>query len=247
MGLQDDIYGRRALDFVERVKPPADREAICRATMKELEWFGLSFVTAWTMPRPDQQPDEAVILNNRPRDYIEHYKAKNYLMHDPVVTELRTTVRPYTWSDIRKRRKLTRSESRIMDEGLDFGVDDGIVIPIVTLSGALSVFSPCGAKPDLSERARAVLDIIGVYAMQMIDQATALPGRDRAPAVRLTAREREVMRWVAVGKSDEEIAGILSLRKPTVTWHVENAKRKLDALRRPHAVAQAIRLGEIDL
>ena len=66
-----------------------------------------------------------------------------------------------------------------MDEGLDFGVDDGIVIPIVTLSGALSVFSPCGAKPDLSERARAVLDIIGVYAMQMIDQATALPGRDR--------------------------------------------------------------------
>ena len=39
------------------------------------------------------------------------------------------------------------------------------------------------------------------------------------------------MQWVAAGKSDDEIADILTLSAPTVTWHVENAKRKLDAFK----------------
>jgi LuxR family quorum sensing-dependent transcriptional regulator len=55
------------------------------------------------------------------------------------------------------------------------------------------------------------------------------------------------MQWVAAGKSDDEIADILTLSAPTVTWHVENAKRKLDAFRRTYAVVQAIRFGEIAL
>ena len=40
---------------------------------------------------------------------------------------------------------------------------------------------------------------------------------------------------------------ILSIATATVTQHVENAKRKLDALRRTYAVVQAIRLGEISV
>jgi LuxR family quorum sensing-dependent transcriptional regulator len=55
------------------------------------------------------------------------------------------------------------------------------------------------------------------------------------------------MQWVAAGKSDDEIAEILNLSTPTVTWHVENAKKKLDAFRRTYAVVRAIRLGEISL
>jgi LuxR family quorum sensing-dependent transcriptional regulator len=63
----------------------------------------------------------------------------------------------------------------------------------------------------------------------------------------LTDREREILQWVAAGKSDDEIADILSIVTTTVTSHVENAKRKLDAFRRTYAVVQAIRLGEISL
>ncbi len=63
----------------------------------------------------------------------------------------------------------------------------------------------------------------------------------------LTAREREIMQWVAVGKTDDEIGEILSLTTRTVTFHVENAKQKLDTFRRTYAVVQAIRSGEIIL
>jgi DNA-binding CsgD family transcriptional regulator len=77
----------------------------------------------------------------------------------------------------------------------------------------------------------------------------ALVRRQREEVVHtpLTPREREIMQWVAIGKTDEEIAGILSISMTTVTSHVENAKQKLDAFRRTYAVVQAIRLGEISL
>jgi len=74
-----------------------------------------------------------------------------------------------------------------------------------------------------------------------------VPHHRPADYVPLSPREREVMQWVAVGKTDSEIADILSIGTTTVTSHVENAKQKLDAFRRTYAVVQAIRFGEIDL
>jgi LuxR family quorum sensing-dependent transcriptional regulator len=62
------------------------------------------------------------------------------------------------------------------------------------------------------------------------------------PAKRhLTAREREVLQWVAQGKSAWEIGAILSIAKRTVDEHAATASRKLGAVNRVHAVVIAIR------
>jgi LuxR family transcriptional regulator, quorum-sensing system regulator BjaR1 len=65
----------------------------------------------------------------------------------------------------------------------------------------------------------------------------------RSPAKRrlLTPREREVLAWVARGKSAWEIGEILNIAKRTVDEHVQSAVRKLGAVNRTHAVALAIR------
>ena len=57
----------------------------------------------------------------------------------------------------------------------------------------------------------------------------------------LTARELEVMTWVASGKSAWEIGEILHIAKRTVDEHVQTAVRKMGAMNRTHAVALAIR------
>ena len=71
--------------------------------------------------------------------------------------------------------------------------------------------------------------------------------RRRPPPVLLTARESEVLRWVANGKAAWEIAEILDIAKRTVDEHVQTAVRKLGAANRPHAVAIALRDGLIKL
>jgi LuxR family quorum sensing-dependent transcriptional regulator len=247
MTTESDVYGKRTLDFVERLQKLKDYDEICREIQNELAWFGLTCVTAWSMPGPGRPHDEGMIFNTRPQEFIERYKENNYLARDPIVAELRHSVIPFTWKEVMERRKLSRTEQNIMDEARDFGMNEGLIVPIVTLSGSVSVFSPCGDEPNLSQRARSALEIIGIYSQQALKRALIRNQRDEAAHTPLTPREREIMQWVAVGKSDDEIAGILNIGAATVTSHVENAKRKLDAFRRTYAVVQAIRFGEISL
>lgn len=53
----------------------------------------------------------------------------------------------------------------------------------------------------------------------------------------LTFAEQRVMKWVAYGKSNEEIGQILGLSPATVKGHVQRVLEKLGASNRTHAVA----------
>jgi DNA-binding CsgD family transcriptional regulator len=51
--------------------------------------------------------------------------------------------------------------------------------------------------------------------------------KERQTAVQLTAREREVLAWVARGKTNAEVARQLWLAPSTVRKHLENVYAKL--------------------
>lgn len=63
----------------------------------------------------------------------------------------------------------------------------------------------------------------------------------------LTPREREVLVWVAQGKSAWEIGEILDIAKRTVDEHVQTAVRKLGAANRTQAIALALHQRIIEL
>lgn len=61
----------------------------------------------------------------------------------------------------------------------------------------------------------------------------------------LTTRERQCLEGLAVGCSNNDIAKHLQISVPTVALHLSNARRKLDAKTREHAVALAVAHGLI--
>ena len=63
----------------------------------------------------------------------------------------------------------------------------------------------------------------------------------------LSGREREIISLLAEGLTGEEVADRLFLSAETVKTHVRNAMGKLEARNRVHAIAIALRQGEIDL
>ena len=69
-----------------------------------------------------------------------------------------------------------------------------------------------------------------------------IPGR-HIPA--LTSRETEVLRWLAAGESNKEIASRLFVSDETVKTHVSNILAKLEVLSRTQAALYAIRVGLI--
>ena len=64
-----------------------------------------------------------------------------------------------------------------------------------------------------------------------------------AGATRLTRREHEILRHVAAGRTDREIAAALAITPRTAEWHVANVLRKLKVGSRTAAAAHAIRHG----
>jgi LuxR family transcriptional regulator, quorum-sensing system regulator BjaR1 len=164
MNEANDIYAKRTLDFIERIQKLRSYDEICAHILKEMEWFGFSCVTSFSVPGAGQTLKNCLWMNNRPQDYIDRYSEKNYILHDPVVTEFRQTIYPYSWNDIRAKRDLKKTEKAIIDEAREWGARDGFMVPIVTRSGSMSGFCPCGFEPDLSPRARAALEVIAIYS-----------------------------------------------------------------------------------
>jgi DNA-binding CsgD family transcriptional regulator len=63
----------------------------------------------------------------------------------------------------------------------------------------------------------------------------------------LTDREREVLTWVARGKTAWEIATILHLSRRTVEWYITQARIKLNAATVTQTIVEAMKKGQISL
>jgi predicted ATPase/DNA-binding CsgD family transcriptional regulator len=103
------------------------------------------------------------------------------------------------------------------------------------------------AVPDRYEQAVAgstlwadALAVARRYAT--VDQS---PGSHDADST-LTAREREVLREIAAGRTNKEIAQVLGLRPKTVMHHCESIYRKLGVRTRAEATARAMQTGLLD-
>lgn len=78
------------------------------------------------------------------------------------------------------------------------------------------------------------------------DETQAHPHGEPAPCP-LTSRELEVVRVLARGSTNVQIARELSVTEDTVKFHVHNIFRKLDVVSRTEAALVAIRQGWVEM
>ncbi len=87
----------------------------------------------------------------------------------------------------------------------------------------------------------------GMFSPVVVEAMAGRTDPSSLSDVQLTERERTVMRLVARGGTNREIAERLFVSVSTVSFHVHNILSKLDAKTRTEAVATALREGLIDL
>ncbi len=113
-------------------------------------------------------------------------------------------------------------------------------------SGVRGILSNSSTGEQVIAAVRAVAH--GLVILHPEELRIALPDR-RSGAVRetlqepLTPRETDVLRHIADGLSNKEIADRLAISEHTVKFHVASIMSKLDATSRTEAVTAAIRLG----
>ncbi|MBI4754553.1 MAG: helix-turn-helix transcriptional regulator [Betaproteobacteria bacterium] len=91
----------------------------------------------------------------------------------------------------------------------------------------------------------AVVDHVREECYLLLRERTPALSLDRLAALSLTPREREVLVWVAAGKTNAEVAEIIGARPRTVHKHLERIFSKLGVETRTAAVARAFGLKAI--
>ena len=120
-------------------------------------------------------------------------------------------------------------------------------------SGAAGYLLKDSSIEEVAQAVRVVADgqslISPSMAVKLIDEfkQMARPERDHVPGLRLTERELEVLRLVAKGMNNREIARELFISENTVKNHVRNILEKLQLHSRMEAVMYAVREKLLDL
>jgi DNA-binding NarL/FixJ family response regulator len=99
------------------------------------------------------------------------------------------------------------------------------------------------ANGDAVVSPRITRRLLDVYAAHLPDPSASTVGRVQAALEQLTPREREVLRAVAAGLSNTEIAGQLVVSDATVKTHVGSILAKLNLRNRVQAVIFAYDIG----
>lgn len=125
-----------------------------------------------------------------------------------------------------------------------FAADDK-VFPAIK-AGALGYLLKDSSPTELIQAIRAVHlgqpSLDASIALKVL-QEMAHPAQDAPPAHGLTEREEEVLRLIAHGKSNREIADELTVAEITVSKHVSNILCKLHLASRTQAALYALKEG----
>lgn len=174
-----------------------------------------------------------------------HYAQHGFHRIDPTLQKARQSIAPVDWSRLGRDATFRR----VFSDASDFGISDqGLTIPVrgpYGDMGGLSVTSSL-SRTEWSKLKSSVivgLQSVAVHMHDMVIRSDSLSNLLRTP--NLSHREIEVLQWISAGKSQQDIADILSISNRTVEVHLRSARHKLCALTTAQAVGRAISTGLI--
>ncbi|WHS62577.1 autoinducer binding domain-containing protein [Pseudomonas sp. G2-4] len=204
----------------------------------DFEWFSFGICTALPFSNPIMQ-----MRCNFSSTWQRRYSDADFLLVDPSVQRARACTTPFLWQG-----ELLRKMPQFWEEARAAGLRYGWACSRTNASRHQSMLTLA--------RSSSTLDVAELNAKELkmrwlaetiapVMERLLITPSHQAQHYRLTAREIEVLRWTADGKTQEEIAQILAISFDTVKFHVKNAVGKLGATNKTAAVVRAAVLGII--
>lgn len=190
-------------------------------------------------------PEYPAIMLNYPREWRSRYFRRGYVNLDPVLTQCRQSAKAFGWRQLARVAELDAKRRRVFSEAADFGLSDGVTVPLHGPNGELAVVSFATAENESLGEDRISRAEIAARHFHSLAQRSAMYQRARRAGVMLSDRERECLCWSARGKSSWETGLILGISEHTVNFHVKSAMKKFKTSNRIVAVVEAMRSGDI--
>ena len=232
------------LDLVEQfcnAEQLVDGHAALRSALRN---HGLDHVAYAAINLPAPKNQGPLIAVTYAIEWQQHYLRAGYVNIDPIVQTAMGGVLPVDWGSIGRSDQVTK---RFFGEAQEFGIgSDGLSFPVRGQHGEFALFSVTSALPHVEwqklkkEYARDFMILAYYFHSWAMKKHAPL---NSSIVANLSVREKDCLRWRAMGKSDWEISQILAISERTVKFHLECARTKLGAVNTTHAVASAISRG----
>ncbi|WP_168878901.1 transcriptional regulator TraR [Rhizobium sp. P28RR-XV] len=188
------------------------------------------------------QSGHVLAVSNYHPEWRSVYFERSYSRLDPVVLRAKSTTRTFTWAGEREGPRLSKAERLFFTHAADFGIRSGITIPVKVANGATSMFTLASEKPmiDLDKG----IDVVAAAAAvaQLHARIAFLRTTSAIEDIAyLDPREATYLRWIAVGKTMEEVADIEGVKYNSVRVKLAETKKRFDVHTTSHLIAIAIR------
>lgn len=236
------MHARQAtLEFGEKCRAAPSVEDIKHLFFDAMTSCGIRYAALASHTDPMNPARGAVMMCNYPQAYQQWFSDNDCAKYDPAFWLSRRELRTFYWSDLPRLLELTRKQTRILNEARDFGIADGMTIPL-SLPGAMPascslVPGPDGLEPMLTP------DLTWMAYCAHLEARRRLP--EWKGKVSLSAAQRDVMYWVAHGKSDRDIGTIMGISPRTVGKRIDAVRALYGVADRCQAAMLAIAYGEI--
>lgn len=234
------ITAERQLLLSAELATARTQTAFAQALERTRSAFGFSSVALMNAPvSEDSMLAPLIIEGSMPAQFLRDFDRQQLLRRCPMLLRARDSVMPRAWHLVEKGTHGMDLPRELCTLLMNHDCPMGIVMPINSSEGQRLIFWFIGNRSSLGQ---SELNELTMITLQALDTYNCLKRNDSAAAHTLSARELEVVRWTAQGKTSVEIGQILSLSDHTVNAYMMNAIKKLDCVNRTQLVAKAIRL-----
>lgn len=179
-----------------------------------------------------------------PPEWIEYYFAARAAGTMPIADHARINGAPVYWDDIETLRSLSQDERDHLAKLRAAGFVHGLAIPVYGPNGRNGIFGLALAG-GLTRLETGVLGDVHWACQATHLRYCALLRPDLRVGPPLSKREAEVLSWVARGKSNAAIGGILGISAHTVDAHLRRIYMKLGVFDRISASLRGLGFGLI--
>ena len=189
---------------------------------------------------------QKVILHDWPLEYFDALRKPEGGFYSPIMQRWNEAKTPQLYEPAIDQGVVTNK--LWLDTFHDFHLRNIAAHGVHDVAGSVTSYFNFSSIPHhLSARTAGLLELLTPHMHIALTRslATVAPfvRGDHAPAVCLTARERDVLHWMVEGKTNWEIAQIAGRSEHTIKHQVEHLLVKLESTNRAQAVAKALGLG----
>ena len=181
-----------------------------------------------------------VRIDNYPEPWVRELLARNYALDDPVHLASRRSNTGFGWCELGSLVPLQRRHKQILARSRHFGLGGGFTVPAnVPGEPAASCSFATRTGAEIPVATLHCAELVGAHALRAARRLRRVP--PAAPRPRLSPREIQCLRLVAMGKTDWEIATILGLSIETAHQYVKRARAAYDSVSRAQLVVYGLR------